>query len=376
MALLVAAGLFTKSLLNVSKTDLGLKADNVIMFGLSPELNGYDADKSRTFFERAEDALAVLPGVTGVTSGTVPLLAGSNWGNNVAVDGFEAGPDTDTNARFNLVGPQYFQTLGMTMIAGREFTRGDVLAHPRIAVVNEAFAKKFNLGRDAVGRHMGDEGFDGKKDIEIVGLVQNAKYSEVKREVPPQFFRPYRQSKTTGSITFYVRTAADPVPFMANIPKVIAQLDAQLPVENLRTLPQQIRQNVFLDRFISVLSTAFACLATLLAAVGLYGVLAYTVSQRTREFGVRMALGAAPGRVRAMVMRQVGVMTVVGGAIGLAGAIGLGKLSESLLYQLKGSDPLVLAGAAAALALVSLAAGFIPAHRASQVEPMRALRYE
>jgi len=376
MALLVAAGLFVKSLLNVSKTDLGLKADNVIMFSLSPALNGYNSEKSLAFFERVEDALAVLPGVTGVTSGTVALLAGNNWGNNVAVDGFEAGPDTDTNARFNLIGPQYFQTLGMSMIAGREFTRGDVLAQPRVAVVNEAFAKKFNLGRDAVGKHMSDQGFDGKKDIEIVGLVQNAKYSDVKREVPPQFFRPYRQDKNAGFITFYVRTAADPVPFMTNIPKAIAQLDAQLPVENLRTLPEQIRQNVFLDRFISVLSTAFACLATLLAAVGLYGVLAYTVSQRTREFGVRMALGAAPGRVRGMVMRQVGVMTIVGGAIGLAGAIGLGKLSESLLYQLKGSDPIVLTGAGVALALVALGAGFIPAHRASQVEPMRALRYE
>src|SRR5262249_34107789 len=164
MALLVAAGLFAKSLLNVSRTELGLKADNVIMFSLSPALNGYDADKSRAFFERVEDALAVLPGVTGVTSGTVPLLAGNNWGNNVSVEGFDAGPDTDVNSRFNLVGPQYFQTLGMTMIAGREFTRGDVLAQPRVAVVNEAFAKKFNLGRGAVGRHIGDQGWDAKKD--------------------------------------------------------------------------------------------------------------------------------------------------------------------------------------------------------------------
>jgi len=171
MALLVAAGLFTKSLLNVSKADLGLNADNVIMFGLSPALNGYTSEKSLAFFERVEDALAVLPGVKGVTAGTVPLLAGNNWGNNVAVDGFEAGPDTDTNSRFNLIGPQYFQTLGMTLMAGREFTRGDALEKSRVAVVNEAFAKKFNLGRDAVGKHMSDQGFDGKKDIEIVGLV-------------------------------------------------------------------------------------------------------------------------------------------------------------------------------------------------------------
>src|SRR5262249_37215988 len=153
-----------------------------------------------------------------------------------------------------------------------------------------------------------------------------------------------------------VRTAADPVAFMPNVTKAIAQLDPQLPVENLRTLPQQVQQNVFLDRFIGVLSTSFACLATLLAAVGLYGVLAYTVAQRTREFGVRMALGAAPERVRAMVLGQVGVMTLVGGLIGLAAAIGLGKLSESLLYQLKGWDPTVLAGSAVVLTLVALGA--------------------
>src|SRR5262249_8666701 len=201
---------------------------------------------------------------------------------------------------------------------------------PEVLIVNEAFAKKFNLGRDAVGKHVGDGGTGSKLDAEIIGLVQNAKYSEVKREIPPQFFRPYRQDARLGFISFYVRTASEPEAFMANIKKAIATLDPNLPLENLRTLPQQIRDNVFLDRFISVLSTAFACLATLLAAIGLYGVLAYTVSQRTREIGLRMALGAAPGRVRSMVLRQVGVMTIIGGVIGLAAAIGLGRLAESL----------------------------------------------
>jgi ABC-type antimicrobial peptide transport system permease subunit len=163
---------------------------------------------------------------------------------------------------------------------------------------------------------------------------------------------------------------------MVNIPKTVARLDANLPVEKLRTVPQQVRENVFLDRFISVLSTAFACLATLLAAVGLYGVLAYTVSQRTREIGLRMALGAAPGRVRGMVLRQVGTMTIVGGVLGLAAAVALGRLAQSLLFEMKGWDPIVLTSAAVSLTIVALAAGFIPAHRASQVDPMTALRYE
>ena len=262
------------------------------------------------------------------------------------------------------------------MLAGREFTRADGTEAPKIAIVNEAFAKKFNLGHDAIGRHMSRDGKDKPLNMEIVGLVANAKYSDVKREIPPQFFIPHAQDDRAGFATFYVRTGADPNTFMSSIAKVVARLDPNLPIENMRTLPQQIRQNVFLDRFISVLSTAFACLATLLAAVGLYGVLAYTVTQRTREIGLRMALGAAPSRVRAMVLRQVAVMTAIGAVIGLAAAVGLGQLAQSLLYELKGWDPMVLVAAAVSLAVVALAAGFVPAHRASRVDPMLALRYE
>jgi ABC-type antimicrobial peptide transport system permease subunit len=262
------------------------------------------------------------------------------------------------------------------LLAGRDFTRADALGAARVAIVNEAFAKKFNLGHDVIGRRMGDEGGTSALTIEIVGLVKNAKYSQVKTEVPPQFFRPYRQDERIGGITVYVRTAGDPEPLMASMPKALARLDAHLPVENLRTVSQQVRNNVFIDRFISVLAAAFACLATLLAAVGLYGVLAYTVSQRTREIGLRMALGAAPGRVRGMVLRQVGGMVAIGGALGLGAAVGLGQLAQSLLFQLQGSDPVVLAWAAVSLTVVALAAGFIPAHRASQVDPMTALRYE
>jgi putative ABC transport system permease protein len=376
MALLVSAGLFTKSLFNVSRVDLGLKADNIVTFGISPELNGYLPERSKVLFERLEDELAAMPGVTSVSAALVPLLAGNNWGTSVSVEGFKSGPDTDTESRYNEVAPGYFSTLGIPLIAGREFTRADGATGPKLAIVNEAFVKKFNLGRDVVGKRMSDSGRDAKLDIEIVGLVQNAKYSEVKQQVPSQFFRPYRQDDRVGFLTFYVRTALDPGDVVGSIPKLVARLDPNLPVENLRTLPQQIRENVFLDRFISVMSASFAGLATLLAAIGLYGVLAYTVTQRTREIGLRMALGAAPGRVRSMVLRQVGVMTIIGAVIGLAAAIGLGKLAESLLYEMKSRDAVVLVGSAVLLALVALGAGLIPAHRASRIDPMRALRYE
>jgi predicted permease len=379
MTLLVAAGLFTKSLFNISRVDLGLQVDNVVTFGIAPSLNGYTEARTADLFRRLEDELAAVPGVTGVTDSLVEMLGGSNWGNSVSVEGFKVGPDTDTDSRYNEIGTDYFRTFGIPLIAGREFTRADTKGAPKVAIVNEAFAKKFNLGRDVLGKHIGNRGAsDAALDTEIVGLSQNAKYSAVKEAIPPLFFRPYRQGDTPqiGGISFYVKTAADPNALLAMIPKVLARLDPDLPVQDLRTMPQQVRENVFIDRFISVLSTAFACLATLLAAVGLYGVLAYTVSQRTREIGLRMALGAAPGRVRGMVLRQVGLMTIVGGVVGLAAAVALARLAQSLLFQMQGSDPFVLIGAAVALTLVALAAGFIPAHRASQVDPMRALRYE
>jgi predicted permease len=377
MMLLVCAGLFIKSLYNVSRVDLGLKLDNVITFRVSPELNGYKTEQSVAFFERVEDALLALPGVTGVTAGSVPLLSGSNWGNSVKVQGFEAGPDTDTGSRFNQTAPDYFRTLGVPLLAGREFTRADAKGVAKVAIVNEAFAKKFNLGRDAVGKRMGqNDGPSAPLDIEIVGLVQNAKYSEVKDTIPPQFFIPYRQAERMGRITFYVRTSLDAEQMLSSIQPLVAKLDPNLPIEELRTMPQQINENIFLERMMSTMSASFAVLATLLAAVGLYGVLAYTIAQRTREIGLRMALGASHGRVRAMVLRQVAWMTAIGGVVGLAGAVGIGRAAKSLLFELEGYDPAVLLASAILLTMVALGAGFLPAQRAAKIDPMRALRYE
>jgi predicted permease len=376
MALLVSAGLFTKSLVNVSRVNLGIALDHVVTFGISPELNGYTPERSLALFERLERDLAAVPGVASVSDGLVPLLAGSSWGESVAVEGFKAGPDTDSNSRFNEIGPGYFRTLGVPLLAGREFTPADAADAPRVAIVNEAFAKKFNLGRDVVGRRIGKDGYNSKLEIEIVGLAQNAKYSSVKREVPPVFFLPYRQDKRLGFMTFYVRTSLDPDQSFASIRHVVANADPNLPIDNLRTMPQQVRENVFLDRLITTLSAAFAALATVLAAVGLYGVLAYTVAQRTREIGLRMALGAAPGRVRSMVLGQVGRMTLVGGAIGLGAAIWIGYAGRAMLFGLQGYDPFVLALSIVVLTIVAFSAGFIPAHRAAHVEPMQALRYE
>ena len=376
MALLVAAGLFVKSLFHVSRVDLGLDVDAITTFGVSPELNGYEPARARALFESIERALAAEPGVTGVTASMVPLIAGSSWGSSVRVEGFEAGPDTDTGARFNEVGPGFFRTLDIPLLAGREFTERDGSGAPKVAIVNEAFARKFGLGRDAVDHWMRSGRSGEELDTRIVGLVQDAKYSEVKGDVPPQFFRPYRQDDEIGGMYFYARSQAPPETTLAMVPKVVRELDPNLPVEDLKTMAQQIRENIVVDRLVGTLSAAFAGLATLLAAVGLYGVLAYTVTERTREIGLRMALGADRARVRNMVLRQVGRMTIFGGVAGLAGAIALGRLAGSMLYEMEAYDPVVLTVATIFLAGVALGAGFIPAQKASLIDPMRALRYE
>jgi predicted permease len=282
----------------------------------------------------------------------------------------------DNNSRFNMVGPDYFKTLGIPILAGREFTAQDAGKSPKVAVVNESFVNKFKLGTPgaAVGKRMTDEGTT--LDTEIVGVVKDAKYSEVKGRIPPLFFSPYKQNSRVGSMAFYVRTSVEPEQFVGQVQRIVARIDPNLPIENLRTLPQQVRENVFMDRFISVMSTSFAVLATLLAAIGLYGVLAYTVAQRTREIGLRMALGAAPAHVRRMVLRQVAGMTLAGAILGLTASIWVARSAEQILFEMKGRDPFVFIGATLTLAFVALLAGWLPASRAAKVDPMTALRWE
>jgi predicted permease len=366
--------LFIKSLRNISRVDLGINIENVVTFGVSPSRSGYDSTRATALYERMEQELAAIPGVTGVTSSAVQILSGSNWGEGVSVEGFKKDPDTDDGSRTSLVGPNYFHVLGVPLLAGRDFTASDNAGAMKVAIVNEAFAKKFHLGTSAVGKHMSVD--NDSLNVTIVGLAKNAKYSEVKAQIPPVFVLPYRQAGRLGSNNFYLRSALPPAQLLKAIPATMKKLDPNLPIEDLKTLPQQVRENVFLDRMIGTLSASFAVLATVLAAVGLYGVLAYSVAQRTREIGVRMALGANRGNVRVMVLRQVGAMTLIGGVIGIGGAIALGRAASSLLFQLEGYDPVVIVVAAVALGLVAFGAGLLPALRASRIDPMAALRYE
>jgi predicted permease len=377
MVLLCAAAMFVRSLLNVSRVELGLQPDNVVTFSLSPILSGYSEARARLFVSEVQERLTAMPGVASASAALVPLVNGNSRGHNVSVEGFAAGPDANTAARFNAVGPAYFATAGIRLLAGREFTAADTTGSPKVAIVNEEFGRWFGLGARVVGRRMAI-GSQRSLDIEIVGLVQDARYANVAQPVPPVFFVPYQQASNTGSVTFYARMAddVDPASMLGSIVPFVRQFDPDLPVENLRTLEQQIHENTFQHRTIAMLASVLAGLATVLAAIGLYGVVAYTVSLRTREFGLRLALGATPARLRGLVMRQVCWMIAAGLAIGLAMAVGAGLAMSSLLFQLEGHDPWSLGAAAAVLALVALSAGFVPAARAARLDPLRALRYE
>jgi predicted permease len=307
----------------------------------------------------------------------VPLIAGSNWNNSVKVEGFESDENHRANSSFNGVGPGFFRAVGVPLLAGREFTAADETGRPKVAIVNETFAKRFNLGANPVGKRMAVGSGDSLAlDIEIVGLARDTKYSSVKRDIPPVFFIPHRQRRDVGDMNFYVRTDGDPATMVRAITGLMQRIDPMLPVVHLQTMPEVIRQTTFEDRMFSTLSASFAALATLLAAIGLYGVLAFSVAQRTREIGVRMALGAHASQVRLMVLRQLGRMVLIGGIIGVAGALALSKAAQSMLFQMSGADPLVMAASVLLLALVALSAGYVPALRASRVDPMQALRYE
>jgi predicted permease len=377
LTLLVVAGLFVKSLYNVSHTDTGLQIDQVAAFTISPGINGYTPARSTQLYERLEEDLMAVPGVSSVSSSWLRLLSGSesDYGGIRSVDRQPIDPRAMMSVNTNKIGPGYFRTLGIPLLAGREFTRFDNSGSPRVAVVNEAFARHFHLGPEIVGRRIR---FGEDQDIEVVGLARNARHVDLKKENVPQWFLPYRQpdGNPVHELTFYVRTSLPPEQLFSDIHKLVARLDPSLPVENLCTIRQQVGQRLTVERVISLLTTIFAGLATVLAAIGLYSVLAYTVTQRTREFGLRMALGASRAQVRVMVFRQVGGVILIGGAIGLILAIGLGRLAQSLLYQLKGYDPLVLMGATGSLALMAILAGLVPAYRASRIDPAQALRFE
>jgi predicted permease len=386
--LLVGAGLFIRSLRNLRTLDLGLNTSNLIAFNVSPALTGYDPVRTKQYNKQLLERVSALPGVTSMAFAQMGLLEGNQWDSSIAIEGYEAKPGENMNPYCNAVSPGYFKTMGIPLVAGRDFDDRDaryelVVPNPtlppdyRVVIVNESFAKHYFGDRSPLGRHIGFGGNPGTKTpIEIIGVVKDAKYTGVRDDIPRQLFFAFMENDFAGGAVMYVRTATNPDAALGSIRQVMQQLDSNIPLYNARTLEAQADQSLLNERLIATLSTAFGLLATLLAVIGLYGVMAFTVARRTREIGVRMALGAVAGDVVWLVMREVMVLVGSGVLLGLAAAWGLSRLVSSQLYGVSASDPVTIAGAAVALAAVALLAGYIPARRATRVNPVRALRYE
>ncbi len=376
MLLLAGAGLFMRSLWNLQNQDLGLKTDNVISFSVQPSLNGYDTPRSIALFDQMRSRIGALPGVRSVGTGEVPTLTGDDEGSNITAEGGPQLAEELQDVDYDAVSPGYFSTLGIALLSGREFTQSDGATTPKVAIASEAMVKRFFPARNPIGAHFAFGGGNKKPDIEIVGVVKDVKQEHVSSAIQPYVYIPYAQRPKLSGMTFYVRSTQDPLLLGTALQGEVREMDANLPVYDLRTMRRLVEEDLFSARMVAVLSASFAVLAALLAALGIYGVLAYVVVQRTREIGIRMALGAVAGDVRFLIVKEVGSMVLIGIGVGLPLAYGLARLSESLLYGVHAGDPLVYTLGLGLIAVIALAACFIPARRATRVDPLVALRYQ
>jgi len=347
---------------------------NLVTFQLSPALNGYDVPRVVQFYGELLENIRAVPGVKAAGFASVPLLHGWEWDSSTSVEGHQAKDGEDMQAFMNSLSPGYFQTMGIPVLEGRDFDARDMKEDSKVAIVNRRFARHYFGEKSAVGRHLGRGGApDTKLDIEIIGVVEDSLYEGPREGVRRQVFVP---NWGKSSVAFYVRTAAGSRSAYNSLRSEVKKLDASMPVYELKTLEAQLDETLLTERLIALLSAGFGFLATALAAIGLYGVMAFAVARRTKELGVRLALGAQRSSVIWLVMREVLLLLVIGLAIGVPSALGLGPFVASQLYGIQGSDPWIAGTTIMLLAMVSAAAGLIPAHRASRIDPIRALRFE
>ena len=377
LMLLIGAGLFARSLFNLKQVNPGFRSDHLLGFAVQPSLNGYSQTRIRFLYERLNDSIASLPQVRAVAMAEVPLLAGSIDMTGIDVPGYQPKEGESTSIRDNWVGPGYFSAMGIPLLSGREFTKQDDANAPKVAVINEPMARQYFGHDNPIGRRFR---FASKKAdtgaMEVVGVVRDGKHSDLREESHSFAYFPYTQHDSIMRMTFYVRTSQDAPSVGAALRNQVRQADPNLPVFDMKTVEQQIDESVYAERLVAVLSTFFGMLATLLAAIGLYGVMAYTVSRRTREIGLRMALGAARQTVLRMIMREVGWLALLGIGVAVPAAYGLSRYIQSQLFNVKGDDPMVFGAATLALAGVAAVAGLIPAMRATKIDPLKALRHE
>ena len=372
--LLFGAGLFVRSLQNLKATDTGVTLDNLVTFQLSPALSGYENQRALDFYEQLLSQLRAAPGVKSAALAGVSILAGNEWDSSMGVEGHKAQDGEDMQAFMNSLSPGYFETMGIPLLEGRDFNRLDAKERATVAIVNRRFADHFFQGKSAIGKRVGfGTGPKSKLDIEIVGVVANALYEGPREGVRRQVFLPHWGR---NSATFYVRAGAASSAAYSLIRNEVRSLDASMPVYEMKTLEAQLDETLLTDHLIAMLAAGFGLLATVLASIGLYGVMAFVVARRKKELGIRLALGAEPSGVIWMVMREVLLLLAIGLAVGIPAAMALGRFVSAQLYGIEARDPWIAGATVILLALVSAAAGLIPATRASRIDPILALRYE
>jgi predicted permease len=372
--LLFGAGLFVRSLQNLKTTDTGVALDNLVTFQLSPALNGYNPARTSSFYEQLVERLRAAPGVMSAGLVAVPILSGSEWDSSMAVEGHRAQDGEDMQAFMNAVSPGYFETMKIPMLEGRDFTRMDIKEPATAAIVNRRFSEHFFKGKSPIGKRLGwDRGPHTKMTIEIIGVAADSLYEGPREGVRRQVFVP---NAGTGSAAFYVRARSSSASLYNVVRHEVRQLDSAMPVYQMKTLEAQLDETLLTDRLIALLSAGFGMLATLLASIGLYGVMAFVVARRKKELGIRLALGAQPGLVIWLVMREVLLLLSIGLAIGVPAALALATYVSTQLYGIQPRDPFIAGWTLVLLTVVSIAAGLIPARRASRIDPILALRYE
>lgn len=376
MLLLAGAGLFERTLMKLGQQPLGFRPDHLLLFSIQAPAARYPGPASTPLLRDLEARLAAIPGVRTATMTRVPLLAGSAGNITFIPQGYERKSQGNPSVLTNDVGAHFFSTFGISILAGRDFDSLDTSTSHKVAVVNEALARKYFPNVDPIGRTF-EAGGEHPVKMEIIGVCANAKYYRVRKEVEPTMYAPYWQKDNgVDQATFAVSTSLDAPALLPSLREAVRKVDPNLPLLDVRTQDEQIAANMRQERIFAILTGGFGILALVLACIGIYGIMAYLVVQRTNEVGVRLALGAIPGQVLAMILREALGMSAAGMLIGLAAALALARLVRSMLYGIASSDPLTFGGAALLLLLAALAASWIPARRAARIQPMEALRHE
>jgi predicted permease len=373
--LLAGAALFARSLYNLRALNPGFTPSQLLGFSIDPSLSGYSRERSLAYFQQLQEEMRTVPDVQSSAVSAIPLMTDSRWSSTVRVEGYTPKEGENMSPYVNAIGPGYFATMNQALIAGRDFTVKDVAGAPKVAIINETMAKYFFRDDNPIGHRIGWRRTN-TVDIEIVGVVKDTKMFTLRDKPLRVVYTPLMQEDEISAATMYVRARGDAVTVAAAVRQAALRVDPTLPIFDMKTMTRTVDESLFVERMVAALSVAFGGLATLLAAIGLYGVMSYSVARRTREIGIRMALGAERTSVLWLVLREVASMVLIGVAVGVPLAVALGRVVQGQLFDLSAQDPAALLAAASILALVAIVAGYLPARRATRVDPMLALRYE